>query len=110
MDDRPLRLSVKNAVCEALHQMRYRDQRFHIGIFSSTEPEETDGRLQKRVSLMDRSTKRWLDNDYWRVYTGILGLSNYQTTAEVKADFREEHEALVEKYRNQLEGLTRQPR
>lgn len=53
---------------------------------------------------MDESTKQWLDNDYWRVYKGILGL-NGLSTAEIKADFRQEHEALVEKYRKKLEDL-----
>ncbi len=55
---------------------------------------------------MDKSTKVWLDNDYWRVYTGILGLSNYRNiTAEIKADFRREQTVLVIKFRQRLEAL-----
>ncbi len=54
---------------------------------------------------MDKSTKQWLDNDYWRVYTGILGLTVRRTMAKIKADFRKEHEALVTKYHKKLKDL-----
>jgi len=53
----------------------------------------------------DESTERWLDDDYWRVYTGILGLCSYQTTAKIKADFRRQHERLVDKFQDRLERL-----
>ncbi len=53
------------------------------------------------------STEIWLDNDHWRVYTGILGLSNYPVTPEIKADFRREQEKLVEKFRRRLERVQR---
>jgi len=56
---------------------------------------------------VDPSTKKWLDNDYWRVYTGILGLSGYSTTPKIKADFRREMERLVDKYRERLEKVSK---
>lgn len=54
---------------------------------------------------MGDSLERYLDNDYWSVYTGILGLSSYPTTPKIKADFRRESEALVKKFRTRLEAL-----
>ncbi len=52
-------------------------------------------------------TEIWLDNDYWCVYTGILGLPKYPTTAEIKADFRREHGRLVKRFYKRLESLKR---
>lgn len=54
---------------------------------------------------MGDSLERYLDGDYWSVYTGILGLCVYTPTAKIKADFRREHEALVSKFRDRLEAL-----
>ncbi len=55
---------------------------------------------------MSSSTEIWLDNDYWSVYTGILGLSSYRNvTPKIKADFRRQQEKTVERFRKRLERL-----
>ena len=51
-----------------------------------------------------REVENWHNNDYWRVYHGILGLNSKRTPSmKIKSAFRKEHKALVEKYREKLE-------